>query len=274
MTRASELRRRFHTLHQDPPPEPTPGILLMPNPWDIGSARILEALGVLAVATTSSGHAASLGRIDQHVHRDELVAHAASLAAAVDIPLNVDAEDGLAADLDGVADTYRSLAATDAAGVSIEDYDPRTGSIRPVEVAAERVAVAREAASDLVLTARCENQLYGLGDLDDTIARLCAYRDAGADVAYAPGLVTLDDIARVVAEVGIPVNVLALPVAPPITELAGVGVARASVGGLLAGVAYGALVTGARELIEQGTAEYARGKLPADIRDAAFGARA
>ncbi len=273
MTRSSELRRRFRALHHDPPHAPTPGILLMPNPWDIGSARILEALGCLAVATTSSGHAASLGRTDQHVRRDELVAHAASLAAAVDIPLNVDAEDGMATDLDGVAETYRALAATDAAGASIEDYDPRAGAIHPVEVAAERVRAAREAAPGLVLTARCENLLYGLGDLDDTIERLGSYRDAGADVAYAPGLTDLDDIARVVDEVGIPVNVLALPTAPPIPELARVGVARASVGGLLANVAYGALVAATRELVGPGTADYARGRLPTDIRDTAFGTR-
>jgi len=273
MTRSGELRQRFRALHHDPPQVPTPGILLMPNPWDLGSARILEALGFLALATTSSGHAASLGRTDQHVRRAELVAHAAALAEAVDVPLNVDAEDGLASDLDGVAETYRALADTDAAGASIEDYDPRAGVIRPVEAAAGRVRAAREAAPDVVLTARCENLLYGFGDLDDTIERLRAYRDAGADVAYAPGLTELDDIARVVAAVEIPVNVLALPTAPPIPELARVGVSRASVGGLLANVAYGALVAATEELVGPGTARYAQGRLAPDVRDAAFGAR-
>jgi len=245
----------------------------MPNPWDIGSARVLEATGALALATTSSGHAATLGRWDQHVAREELVEHAAALAAAVDIPLNVDAEDGLAADLDGVTSTYSELAETDAAGASIEDYDPRSRSVRPTADAVERVAAARAACGDMVLTARCENHLYGDGDLDDTIERLIAYRDAGAHVAYAPGVTAIDDIRRIVEAVGIPVNVLLLPGTATVPELAQIGVSRVSTGGALAWVAYGALARAATELFTSGTASYVGDALPRDVRAAAFGAR-
>jgi 2-methylisocitrate lyase-like PEP mutase family enzyme len=198
VTRAAELRARFRELHTDPPLEPTPGILAMPNPWDVGSAKILATFGFKALATTSAGHAGSLGRNDQAVQRDELVEHVRVLTACVDVPFNVDAEDCFADDLDGVIETVGLLAATDAAGFSIEDWDPRAGEIRPIGAAAERVAAARSASPDLVLTARAENRLRGVDDLDDTIARLVAYREAGADVLYAPALMTLDDITRVV----------------------------------------------------------------------------
>jgi 2-methylisocitrate lyase-like PEP mutase family enzyme len=140
-----------------------------------------------------------LGRLDQHVTRDEVVAHATAMALAVDVPLNVDSEDCFADTPAGVAETAALLAATDAAGFSIEDYDPRTASIRTVRDAAERVRAAKDGGGDLVLTARAENLLYGLGDLDDTIDRLVAYREACADVLYAPGLANMDEIARVVA---------------------------------------------------------------------------
>jgi 2-methylisocitrate lyase-like PEP mutase family enzyme len=235
------------------------GLFVMPNPWDVGSARLLASLGFPALATTSSGHAASLGRADQQVTLDELVDHAAAIVAAVDVPVNVDAEHLFSPDVAGIAAVVRRIAATGAAGLSIEDYDPAAGSIEPVGVAAERVAAAAEAArrEGLVLTARAENLLYGAGDLDDTIARLVAYRDAGADVVYAPGLVDLAEIATVVAEVGIPVNVLALPRAPSIAELAAAGVARVSTGGALARAAYGELERRAKEL--KAAADAARG---------------
>jgi 2-methylisocitrate lyase-like PEP mutase family enzyme len=241
-----DLRARFRDLHRD-------GTFVMPNPWDIGSAQLLAGLGFPALATTSGGHAATLGRKDQQVTRDELVAHAAALSASVDVPLNVDAERCFADSPAGVAETVGLLAETRAAGLSIEDYDPATRAIDPVDVAAARVAAAAEVARDagLVLTARAENQLYGAGDLDDTIARLRAYRDAGAEVVYAPGLTSLDDIARLVEAVGVPVNVLTLPAAPSIPELASVGVRRISTGGALARVAYVAAREAARELLEQ-----------------------
>ncbi len=261
----SDRRAAFRDLHAT-------GTFVMPNPWDVGSARLLAMLGFPALATTSSGHAATLGRRDQRVSRDELLAHAAALAAAVEVPLSVDAERCFADDPAGVADTVRLLAQTGAAGCSIEDYDPTTSSIDPIEVATERVAAAAEAARahGLVLTARAEQHFYGHDDLDETLARLVAYRDAGADVVYAPGLLALDDIARLVGDVGAPVNVLALPNGPSVPELASVGVRRVSTGGALSRAAYGALVSAARELLDTGTSTYARGALAVNDIEAAF----
>jgi 2-methylisocitrate lyase-like PEP mutase family enzyme len=270
MTRAADLRARFLDLHTSPPATPTPGILVMPNPWDVGSAKLLVETGALALATTSAGHAGAHGRLDQNINRNELIAHAADLAASVDVPLNVDSEDCFADDVDGVAETARLIAATDAAGFSIEDYNPRTDSIRPVGVAAANVAAAKAAGGDLVLTARAENHLYGVNDLDDTIARLVAYRDAGADVVYAPGISTATDIERVVSAVGCPVNILALPGTPSVPELAALGVARVSVGSLFAWAAYGALVNASNELLGPGTSTYISGALRGSVRDAAF----
>jgi 2-methylisocitrate lyase-like PEP mutase family enzyme len=252
----------FRQLHES-------GTFVIPNPWDVPSARLLEHLGFPALATTSSGFAATLGRPDQHVTRDELLAHVATLTAAVGVPVSVDAESGYAADPAGVARTVRLLADAGAAGVSIEDYDPASAGVLPVDVAAERVAAAAHV--DVVLTARAENHLYGAGDLDDTIARLIAYREAGATCLYAPGLRDLDDIARLVREVGAPVNVLALRDGPPVPALASVGVRRVSTGGSLAWAAYGALVTAATELRDAGTSTYLDRALPRDVRDAAFG---
>lgn len=251
MSDSAIIRKRFRELHDD-------GLFVMPNPWDLGSARLLASLGFPALATTSSGHAATLGRTDQHVRRDELLAHAAALAAGVDVPLSVDAERCFADDPRGVAETVELIAQTGAAGCSIEDYDPAPGRIDPIEEAVERVAAAAEAARThgLVLTARAENHLHGIDDLADTIARLCAYRDAGAEVVYAPGLVDLDQITRLVREVGVPVNVLARPNGPSVAELASVGVRRVSTGGALARAAYGALMRGARELLDTGTSTY------------------
>src|SRR5581483_4489658 len=201
---------RFRELHE------RDRLFVLPNPWDVGSARLLESLGFEALATTSSGFAASLGRLDQHVSRDELVAHVAALSAAVGIPLNVDSEDCFPNEPGGVAETVRRLRAAGAAGCSIEDYDPRADRILEVDVAVARVREAVGAADGLVVTARCENHLHGRADLDDTIARLVAYRDAGAGCVYAPGLRALDDIECVVAAAGVPVNVLLLPGGPTV----------------------------------------------------------
>ena len=235
----------------------------MPNPWDVGSARLLESAGFEALATTSAGFAWSLGRLDQNVSRDELVTHVAMLAAATDLPLNVDSERCYPDDPGGVTRTVELLAEAGAAGFSIEDYNPDTGTMEDVAAAAERVAEAAEASrkqdEPLVLTGRAENHIRGVDDLDDTIARLIAYRDVGADVVYAPGLTELAQIARVVEAVQVPLNVLALPSAPSVAELASAGVRRVSTGSLLAGVAYGALLEGARELREEGTSRYAEG---------------
>lgn len=269
--RFDPIRRRFRDLHGT-----QADTFVLPNPWDVGSARILEAMGFVALATTSSGFAATLGRHDQHVTRDELVAHVAAISAAVDIPVNVDAENGYADDPGGVAATVERLAGAGAAGLSIEDFSPTAGAVEPLAAAIERIEVAAHACHGhgLVLTARAENHLYGAGDLDDTISRLLAYRDAGADVVYAPGLSSLDDIGRVVREVGLPVNVLALPTGPSVPELAAIGVRRVSTGGALAWAAYGALAAGARELLEDGTSTYATTtRLPGSIRAAAFAER-
>ncbi|MCM4078465.1 isocitrate lyase/PEP mutase family protein [Paractinoplanes hotanensis] len=260
------MRDRFHALHES-------GTFLLPNPWDAGSARLLESLGFPALATTSSGLAASLGKRDQQVTRPELVAHVAALTAAVGIPLNVDAERCFADAPDGIAETVDLLAEAGAAGISIEDYDPATARIETLESGIERVAAAAEACArhNIVLTARAENHLYGYDNLDDTIERLRAYRAAGADVVYAPGLSTPGDIGRVVTEVACPVNVLAVPGAPSVAELAALGVRRVSTGGALAWAAYGALRDAARELLDAGTTTFRTGALTEDEIDRAFG---
>ena len=263
-----ERRTRFRELHA------RKQLLLMPNPWDVGSAGLLEACGFEALATTSAGFAWALGKLDQTVTRDELVAHVAALSDATSLPLNVDSERCYPDEPGGVAETVRLLAEAGAAGCSIEDYDPETGGMDDVGLAAERVAEAVEAAhsfaSPMVLTARAENHLRGVDDLDDTIARLVAYRDAGADCVYAPWLADLDRIARLVEAVGIPVNVLAIPNGPSVPQLASIGVRRVSTGSLLASAAYGALVAGARELQGPGTSSYAEAAVSRDLLGDAF----
>jgi 2-methylisocitrate lyase-like PEP mutase family enzyme len=252
--------------------------LLLPNPWDAGSARLLASLGYRAVATTSSGHAATLGRRDGLVTRDEALDHAASIVAAVDLPVSADLENGFADDPDAVFATIAAVAGIGLAGASIEDFANRADQpIYPIELDAERVAAAARAAHadpGLVLTARAENLIRGNPDLDDTIARLQAYEAAGADVLYAPGLTTLDEIRRVVDAVGLPVNVLVRPGVATVAELADAGVARISVGGAFSQVALAALDGAARELIEHGTYSFlgvaAHGR---DVAAAAFAER-
>ncbi len=262
-----QRRVRFRELHQ------REQLFVMPNPWDAGSARILAAAGFEALATTSAGFAWTLGKDDQQVTRDELVVHVATLSAATDLPLNVDSERCYPDEPGGVAETVRLLVEAGAAGCSIEDYDPVARAIDDVGLAAERVTEAAQAAHGLaepmVLTGRAENHIRGIDDLDDTIARLVAYRDAGADCVYAPGLTDIGQIKAVVEAVGVPVNVLALATAPAIPELAAAGVRRVSTGSLLAGAAYGALHAGGQELLTAGTSTYAGGHIPRDVlRDA------
>ncbi len=263
-----DRRARFRALHE------REQLFVMPNPWDVGSAKLLASAGFEALATTSAGFAWALGKLDQQVTRDELVSHVSAVAEATSLPLNVDSERCYPDDPGGVAETVALLASAGAAGFSIEDYDPGTGGIDEVGVAAARVAAAAEVARALpepmVLTGRAENHIRGVDDLDDTIARLVAYRDAGADAVYAPGLIDLDQIAAVVEAVGVPVNVLALPGGPTISELASVGVRRVSVGGLLAGAAYGALMSGAHELLDEGTSRYAEARVPSATLQEAF----
>lgn len=258
-----ERRARFRALHE------REHVFVLPNPWDVGSAKLLASLGFEALATTSAGLAWSLGKLDMQVTRDELVAHVAALAAATPLPLNVDSERGFPDEPGGVAETVRLLAEAGAAGCSIEDFDPATGAIEAVDVAAERVAAAAQ--GPLVVTARAENHLHDAGDLDDTISRLRAYRDAGANVVYAPGLADLRSIARVVEAVGVPVNVLALAGGPSVAELGAAGVRRVSTGGALAKAAYGALLAGAAELRDAGTSRYSAAGAPAEALRDAFG---
>jgi 2-methylisocitrate lyase-like PEP mutase family enzyme len=252
MSYQADLARWFAQLHAGGQP------LLMPNPWDAGSARLLRELGFQALATTSSGFAATLGRTDGSVTRDEALGHGAALAAATDLPVSADLENGFADEPDGVAETVRLAIDAGLVGCSIEDYTGEPdGPIYCMEHAVARIAAAADAAHagrvHLVLTARAENHIRGRPDLEDTIARLRAYGEAGADVLYAPGLTRGEDIRRVVGAVGRPVNVLAVAGAPPVSELAAAGVARISTGGSLAFAAVAAVGQAARELLDDGT---------------------
>jgi 2-methylisocitrate lyase-like PEP mutase family enzyme len=232
--------------------------LLLPNPWDVGSAKLLASLGFQALATTSSGHAATLGRLDGAVSRDEAIEHARLLVGATELPVSADLENGFGDDAAAVAETLRMALDAGLAGCSVEDSSGREDApIFDMDEAVERVAAAAEVAHGgpvhLVLTARCENHLHGRDDLADTIGRLQAYQEAGADVLYAPGLKRIDDIRALVGSVDRPVNVLAMPGVPPVAELAAVGVSRISVGGGFAFAGLGAVVEAARELREDGT---------------------
>ena len=235
----------FRSLHEGDP-------FVIPNPWDRGSARELEALGFRALATTSSGFALTLGRRDGQVSLDEVAEHVRALAFATDLPLSVDLENGYGESPDEAATAIARAAAAGAVGGSVEDWDPDRG-IYPVERAAERVRAAAEAARGLgfpfVLTARAENHIRGNPDLEDTIARLRAYEEAGADVLYAPGLRSGDEIRAVCEAVSRPVNVLAHPGLTIDAIVAG-GAQRISVGGALAFVAYGAMAAAAQSLLD------------------------
>ncbi|GAB3174194.1 oxaloacetate decarboxylase [Myceligenerans halotolerans] len=234
----------FRDLHR--PGEP----LLLANAWDVGSARILAELGYAAIATTSSGFAATLGRPDSSVSRTEALEHAAALAAAVDVPVSADLENGFGDTADDVARTAGAARDAGLAGFSIEDSTGRADDpVYDAGLAAERIAAAAEASGDLVLTGRCENYLHGRPDLADTVARLQAYQEAGADVLYAPGLSAIEDIATLVGAVDRPVNVLLRPGGPAPAELAEAGVARLSVGGTFAWAAYAGLIQAGEELL-------------------------
>jgi 2-methylisocitrate lyase-like PEP mutase family enzyme len=248
----AEKAELFRALHEGPE------LLLLPNPWDVGSAKLLASLGFAALATTSGGFAATLGRLDGSVTRDEALTHGAEIAAATSLPVSADLENAFADEPAGVAETIRMAVQAGLAGCSVEDFTGRPGSpIYDIGLATDRVAAAAAAAKagrvQLVLTARAENYLHGRPHLADTIARLRAYRDAGADVLYAPGLTSLDEIRQVVSAVDRPVNVLALPGGPTVPELAEAGVRRVSVGASFAFAALGAVVEAARELREDGS---------------------
>jgi 2-methylisocitrate lyase-like PEP mutase family enzyme len=270
MTQPTDAAARFLQLHR--PGQP----LLLPNPWDIGSARVLASLGFEALATTSSGFAATLGLLDGSVTRDQAIGNAAQIVGATPLPVSADLENGYADDPQGVAATVAAAIEAGLAGCSIEDFTGRADEpFYEAGLAAERVAAAAEAAHAgprrLVLTARAENHLRGRDDLADTIARLQSYVEAGADVVYAPGLTRASDIRDLVSSVDRPVNVLAMPGAPTVAELADLGVARISVGGAFAYAAIGALAEAARELRDAGTYGYQRySAIGREITRAAF----
>ena len=252
----AELAERFSALHR--PGEP----LLLPNPWDAGSARVLAWLGFEALATTSSGSAATLGLLDGQIGSELALEHARIIVAATPLPVSADLENGFAADADGVAQTVRGAIEVGLAGFSIEDYTgDEQAPIYRIDEAADRVRAAAEVAHAgpvrLVVTGRCENFLHGRDDLGDTIARLQAYQEAGADVLYAPGPTDSAQIRSIVESVDRPVNVLARQGMAPVSELAELGVARISVGGAFAFAAIDALVQAGRELREHGTYDFA-----------------
>jgi 2-methylisocitrate lyase-like PEP mutase family enzyme len=266
----ADLAARFLALHR--PGQP----LLLPNPWDIGSARVLASLGFEALATTSSGFAATLGLPDGSVTRDQAIVHAGIIVASTPLPVSADLENGYADDPEDVAGTVTAAVAARLAGCSIEDFSGRADDpIYDISLATERIAAAAQAAHGgpqrLVLTGRAENYLHGRDDLADTITRLQRYAEAGADVLYAPGLSRASDIRDVVTSVDRPVNVLARAGAPSVAELAELGVARISVGGSFAFAAIGALTEAARELQTAGTYGYLRNSaIGRDIVAAAF----
>lgn len=245
------------------------GAFLLPNPFDIGSARVLQALGFPALATTSAGFAQTLGRADGQVRLEQKLAHCRALAEATDIPINVDFEDGYARTPEEVRRNVVSLAATGVAGCSIEDFDRETQRLIGIDAAVERVQAAAEAAAGLdvpfLLTARAENLLRGVGDLDETIRRLQAYQRAGADVLYAPALKTLEELQSVAAEVDRPINALGVYFrGATVAELADAGAKRISVGSALAALSLGPVIAAGRELLERGTFDWVSG-IPTDL---------
>ena len=242
---------------------------VMPNPWDVGTARLLTTIGFEALATTSAGYAFSCGKRDNAVGREPMLGHVAEIVAATALPVNADLENGFGDDPKIVAETMRRAAATGIAGGSIEDATGRAHEpIYPFEVAVDRVRAAADAVRALrvpfVLTARAENYIVGRPDLADTIKRLQAYQDAGADVLFAPGLVTAEDIATVVRSVDRPVNVLMGRAGQGIDlrQLAAMGVKRVSVGSAFARAALGALLRAAREVHDRGTFDFAADAVP------------
>ena len=247
MTRQAEKAAAFRALHSGE-------AFVIPNPWDAGSARVLAALGFRALATTSSGFAFTLGRRDGGVTLDEVIAHTAALDLATDLPVSVDLENGYGPEPEHAALAVTRAAGAGAVGGSIEDFDPE-GYLYQRDLAAERIAAAAEAARDLgfpfTLTARAENHIRGNPNLDDTIARLQAYEQAGADVLYAPGLQSAEDIRRACEAVAKPVNVLALP-GLRLAEIIEAGAQRVSIGGGLTWIAIDAMAAAAAAILGSG----------------------
>lgn len=252
MANQNQKGEAFHALHES-------GCFIIPNPWDEGSAKLLTGLGFAALATTSSGFARSTGVNDYDLTRDQVIDHARELCAATDLPISADLENGFGHRPEDCAETIRLGAQAGLVGGSIEDYNGTPGGQYEIGEAKDRVLAAVEAAQSLphpfVLTARAENLFTGNGDLANAIARLQAYQDAGADVLYAPGLRTLEDIQSVLTSVDRPVNVLLGPKdgLRPVSELAELGVRRISVGGVFANLAMSAVIKAGQELLGSGS---------------------
>lgn len=242
---------------------------VIPNPWDVGTARLLAHLGFAALATTSAGFAFSQGQRDNTIERDAMMTHVAAVVSATDLPVSADLENGFAHDPAGVAETIRRASGAGVVGGSIEDGtgnpdDPIYDHALAVDRIRAAADVARALPLTFTLTARCENYLVGRPDLGDTIDRLQAYQDAGADVLYAPGLSSVDDIATVVRAVDRPVNVVMglSGVQISLETLSEIGVKRVSVGSALSRAALGAFLRAAREMLEHGTFEFAADAIP------------
>lgn len=257
MRTQEEKGSAFRALHE------RDSAFIIPNPWDIGTARILAQLGFEALATTSAGYAFSVGQRDNTVGRDAMMAHVSAIVSATELPVSADLENGFGDEPATVAETIRLAAATGLVGCSIEDSTNRPSDpIYTHALAVERVRAAADVAHALpfpfTLTGRAENYLVGRRDLKDTIKRLQAYQEAGADVLYAPGLVTKADIAAVVSSVDRPVNVIigVQGMRLSLADLSELGVRRVSVGGALSRAALGAFLRAAREMREHGTFDF------------------
>jgi 2-methylisocitrate lyase-like PEP mutase family enzyme len=259
MTSQEQKAEAFRALHAGE-------AFVIPNPWDAGSARVLEALGFKALASTSSGFAFTLGRLDGAVTLDEVIAHAAAVDRASELPLSIDLENGYGPAPEQAALAITRVAEAGAVGGSIEDFD-RDGRIYDLDQATERVAAAVEAARALsfpfTLTARAENHIRGNPDLEDTVTRLTAFEEAGADVLYAPGLRTVDEIRTVCESVSKPVNVLAVP-GLSVAEIAAAGAQRISVGGSLTWVAVRAMADAATAIRDSGDFSALAARVPLD----------
>jgi 2-methylisocitrate lyase-like PEP mutase family enzyme len=272
MISQQEKALRFRALHQ------REGAFIIPNPWDVGTARLLAQLGYAALATTSAGHAFSLGLPDGSAGRAETLTYAAAIASATELPVSGDLGNGFGDEPEAVAETIQLAAAAGLVGGSIEDASPRAEApIYALEHAVERIRAAGEATRALpfpfLLTARAENYLCVRPDLRDTIHRLQCYQEAGADVLYAPGLATREEISTVVRSVDRPVNVLMglRGAALTLTDLAKLGVRRVSVGSALSRAALGAFLAAAREMRDQGTFTFAQAAPGLHELNAAFG---
>jgi 2-methylisocitrate lyase-like PEP mutase family enzyme len=265
----TDIGEQFRALHHGE------SAFLIPNPWDVGTARLLQSLGFKALATTSAGYAFSRGLADGVVGFEAMIAHCRELAAATSLPVSADLENGKGDSPESAAETVFAAEAAGLAGCSLEDAtgDP-SSPIYDFSLAVERVAAAVEAARsldrDFVLTARAENFLHGRPDLDDTIRRLQAFEQAGADVLYAPGLSDVDTVRTVCSSLSRPINVLAIA-GFSVEALSDAGAKRISLGSKLTTLAFGAVENASREMLDKGTFEFAQWCIPYDRLQKSFG---